>query len=83
MEGSNIMRKLILTLALAVGFAGAVSQASTAQASSSCTYSPRGCVHVSGYYTGGGTYVRPYVRNYPTRPSYRPSYGSGCFIVCR
>ena len=48
----------------------------SAQAASSCIYSARGCVHVQGYYKPStGTYVRPYVRNYPSyRPyTYRPS----------
>lgn len=79
-------------LGLAVVAMMALGVAGTASASgSSCYYSPRGCVSVGGYYKPStGTYVRPYVRNYPGygytyrpsrsysyRPSYSRSYGYG------
>jgi hypothetical protein len=70
------MRKSILTLAAVIGLigvGGATAQA--AEASSSCYYSPRGCVSVGGYYKPStGSYVRPHVRNYPGYGGYRPSY---------
>ena len=82
------MRKILLTLAVVAGLVATVApaQAAPAASGSSCYYSPRGCVYVSGYYRPStGTYVRPYVRSYPGygsyhprysyRPSYRPSYG--------
>jgi hypothetical protein len=72
------MRK-ITALAIALGLLGAGLSATTAQASSNCYSSPRGCVHVRGYVKPhSGTYVAPHVRNYPGSsgvPSYRaPSY---------
>jgi hypothetical protein len=72
------MRKAILTLAAVIGLAvvGATATAQAAEASSSCYYSPRGCVSVGGYYKPStGTYVRPHVRNYPGYGGYSPSYG--------
>jgi len=63
------MRKLILALAVAtVAVTGATTQ--TAQASSSCWYSVRGCVYVHGYFRSSGYYVSPYYRNYPYYRSY-------------
>ncbi len=70
-------------IALVLGSAAvaALGASGVASASSTCYYSPRGCVSVGGYYKPStGTYVRPYVRNYPGygsysyRPSYRSSY---------
>jgi hypothetical protein len=78
--------KKVIAIVTAVAALGATAVAAgPAQASSSCWYSPRGCVSVSGYYKPStGTYVSPYYRNYPgyrtpsyRTPSYRtPSYGS-------
>jgi hypothetical protein len=69
------MKKLIVgALATAVALVGVGATAQAADASSSCYYSYRGCVHVRGYWTHSGTYVRPYVRNYPSYRYYRPSY---------
>jgi hypothetical protein len=81
--------KKILAI-LAVAGIGALAVPALASASSSCWYSVRGCVSVSGYYKPStGTYVSPYYRNYPgssysyrtpsyRTPSYRtPSYSSG------
>ena len=74
------MRKTIIAAALAATTLGALVGPSLASASSSCIYSVRGCVHVQGYTKPStGTYVAPYVRNYPSyrpytyhAPSYRP-----------
>jgi len=70
------MRRLIALAVVVVGLVGASAQ--TAEASSSCWYSVRGCVSVSGYYRpSSGTYVFPYYRNYPSYRSYGfPSYRS-------
>jgi hypothetical protein len=67
-----------MAVAFVALFVGAGVGAQGAEASS-CYYSPRGCVYVQGYYKPStGTYVRPYVRNYPGYGSYgyryRPSY---------
>jgi hypothetical protein len=67
------MKKLVViaVVMVALAFTG------TASAGSSCWYSARGCVSVSGYYRSTGTYVRPYYRNYPYYRSYSyPSYHS-------
>jgi hypothetical protein len=73
-----MMRKRILTLGLTAALIAAVLAPTAARASSSCWYSPRGCVYVNPYYKPStGTYVRPHVRNYPgyKTPSYKaPSY---------
>jgi len=68
------VRRILLTAALALVALAAL--APMASASSSCWYSPRGCVSVGGYVKpSSGTYVSPYFRNYPSTPSYRtPSY---------
>jgi hypothetical protein len=66
--------RLALAATVAALIALGVFVSGSAQASSTCLYSVRGCVHVGGYYKPStGTYVQPYVRNYP---GYRPSYGS-------
>jgi hypothetical protein len=66
------MKKLVVVVAamVALAFTG------TASAGSSCWYSARGCVSVSGYYRSNGHYVRPYYRNYPYYRSYSYSYPS-------
>lgn len=70
------IRIALATVAALIALAGLT--AGSAQASSSCIYSVRGCVQVSGYYQPStGRYVQPYVRNYPSYsvPSYKvPSY---------
>jgi hypothetical protein len=69
------MRKFILAAVMAAVLI-VLSLTSVASASSSCWYSPRGCVSVRGYYKPSThTYVSPYFRNYPGYGSYRlPSY---------
>jgi hypothetical protein len=70
------VKKILAVLAIASIAVLAVP--ALASASSSCWYSVRGCVSVSGYYKPStGTYVSPYYRNYPgyKAPSYKtPSY---------
>jgi hypothetical protein len=73
------IRRIILTAALALVAVGALAPMASASSGSSCYYSPRGCVSVGGYFKPStGTYVKPYVRNYPgygSSYSYRtPSY---------
>jgi hypothetical protein len=74
----KIALALVLT-ALVAALGAATFGAGSAQASS-CWYSPRGCVHVRGYYKPStGTYVSPYFRNYPgyrSYYSYTPRYSS-------
>jgi hypothetical protein len=56
--------------------AAAFAFSGSASAASSCWYSLRGCVSVSGYYKPStGSYVSPYYRNYPGYGSFRmPSF---------
>jgi hypothetical protein len=69
--------KLLLAAAISAVALFAIPAMASASSGSSCYSSPRGCVSVSGYYKPStGTYVRPYVRNYPgygSSYSYRPS----------
>jgi len=78
------VKKILAVLAVAA--TGVLAVPTLASASSSCWYSVRGCVSVSGYYKPStGTYVSSYYRNYPgygpgcsyRTPSYRPSYSWG------
>jgi hypothetical protein len=69
-------RRIILTAALALVALAALAPMASASGGSSCYYSARGCVSVSGYYKPSTrTYVQPYVRSYPgyKLPSYSPS----------
>jgi hypothetical protein len=69
--------KLLLAAAISAVALFAIPAMASASPGSSCYYSPRGCVSVSGYYKPStGRYVMPYVRNYPgygSSYSYRPS----------
>jgi hypothetical protein len=72
------LRRFLLA-ALAVLAIGVVA-APAASASSDCYSQPRGCVSVGGYFRSDGTYVAPYVRNYPgsgpaSRGGYVPTTG--------
>jgi hypothetical protein len=70
------MRRILLVVL--TGLVVAAAAAPAANAASDCYSQPRGCVSVDGYFRSDGTYVAPYVRNYPgSGPASRPSSGYG------